>query len=112
MPTISPKAQAELNKLHDEADAARKAYVLALKQHRTNTVQVGILRGKVQAAKREYTNLYKSLGLNRQSAWQVDKVSRGLCRLCGDNAEPNSKHCKAHEAWLHSPVRKKKLVQP
>lgn len=109
---ISKKAQAELNKLHDEADAARRAYVNALKTHRTNTTQVGILRGQVQAAKRDYVDYYVKLGLNRQSAWQVDKVSRGLCRLCGNEAEPDSKHCKVHEAWLHSPVRKKKLVQP
>lgn len=102
---ISKKAQAELNKLHDEADTARRAYVSALKVHRTNAVQVGILRGQQQAAKRDYVDYYVKLGLNRQSAWQIDKVSRGLCRLCGNEAVNGGKHCKEHEDWLHAPTR-------
>jgi hypothetical protein len=95
--TITPQKQTELNKLKDAADALRKEYAATVSQHRQNTVAVGILKGRKEAATRAYTEAYRALGLNRQSAWQVDRVSRGLCRLCGLKALPGRKHCSEHE---------------
>jgi len=108
---LSQEAIANLITLADEARLKRQTYATALQQHRDNKVSVLILKGQVEASRREYTSAYRALGMNRQEAWQFQQNARGLCRLCPEPVVPGTKHCAMHEAWLHSPVRKK-LVQP
>lgn len=108
MSDLSPQSIAELIALADEARNKRTAYSKALQQHNANKVSLNILKGQVLASKRSYVNAYTKAGLNRQGAWQLDKTSRGLCRLCGKPVLPGRKHCVTHEEWITSPERKKR----
>jgi len=99
---ITPKKQEELNALHDAADALRKQYATALSRHRSNKLSIALLKGQKEAATRKYTEAYKAVGLNRQSAWQVNRTSRGLCRLCGKPVVEGKNHCGVHEEKIRN----------
>lgn len=105
--------QEHLNALYDKADNLRKEYAKVAAQHRENKVAVGILKGEKERATKDYVACYLSMGLNRQSAWQVNRVSRGLCRLCGKPALPDRNHCEVHEEKIKNSFKgKPKLVEP
>lgn len=111
LPEITPEQHKLLNKLAQEFRNLRLQYAEAAKQHRSNAVNVGILKGQKEAAKQAHVEAYLALGFSRQQEWQRERISQGQCRLCGNPSQPGRKHCELHDPQLKrnmSGARKKR----
>lgn len=107
---LSQEQMTELQRLMKEDRAARLAHVEALTQYDSSL----LLRAKTkedkrlaQKAKIEY---YTSLGISRQQSWQLDRTSRGLCRICGKPEDEKGGLCKDHRQGRWKGYKGKKLV--
>lgn len=80
-----------LNKLSEEARQKREILSKIASDYKELSKAE---RHKVAMAKEEskratcaHVEAYKALGLNRQTEWQREKISKGLCKLCGNPSD-------------------------
>lgn len=95
-PRLTPEQIAELQRRFDAYRQARLDHVKALKAYDRSLLKRSQAKEAKRIAAKENIEYYQSLGLSRQSSWQIYNVSKGLCRICGQPEDAKGGLCEKH----------------